>query len=739
VTPYPLAGALVSEIPEIEEVVQVSILNWKALHKNEAYNEQVHMVSPTFFKVFDFKFLTGNVISPFSDIKSLVITENTAIKYFGTTQAIGKPIPFELDGETQIFEVSAVVENPPTDSSLQFTMLISGLNQNSLFDSRELENWFNVNAETYVLLQKQSEATSLESKLKLLSDKYVGMPKDDGTYGIGLQPLTDIHLNNDFPIGIAPVSNPKYSLILGAIALLILLIACINFIMLSISRYVGRAKEVGVRKSIGASKSQIIQQFLSESVILVFIALVAGLLVARLFLPTFNTLSNKELDMALTPYLLLVSVGLVFIIGIVAGFYPAFVVSRFNSATILRGGQTGIGKAGYLRKLLIGVQFVLSIGLIACTLIMREQLNYLRGKDLGFDKDQLVSIPLQIPEGRLSAIIQKGMENAELYQSKLESFAEIKEVSATSHSFSAEGWTKIGYSETDGRYREFNLNTVSPNYVQTLRMQLLKGRNYIEGSESDKRRALIVNEAFAKEFGINELNGSLIPDSPFEDHEIIGIVKDFNYSSLHGNIEPVVLTLNPRLFFTEGVDINIYSDPTPKLLVRLTKNNVEAGIKMIEKIWIELTGNQTFDFQFVDEQIDGMYRQERNLGKIVGIAASMTILVGSLGLFALVSLNIKTRMKELSIRRILGASERIQLFLVTKEYFVLVGLALLIAVPICWYIMTNWLSSFAYRITIGPQFFLIAGLVSLIAAILSIGYQSLSAIRTQPVDFLKED
>src|SRR5680860_29078 len=493
VTPFPLADALTAEIPEIENVVQVSTLNWKAINGNKTYNEIIHMVGPKFFSVFDFRVLSGNADSGLDDAKSIVITKSAAIKYFGMTDVVGKTLNFDLDGDTKIFEVTAVVENPPINSSIRFDMLISDVNKKSIFQSDALENWFNVSAETYVLMKPDANVTNVSSKLDAISKKYVGMPEEDGAYKIGLQSLTDIHLNPDFPVGLAPVSNPKYALILGSIALLILLIACINFIMLSISRSVGRAKEVGIRKSIGASKTQIIHQFLSEAIIMVFIGLLVALLLAKIFLPTFNDLSNKELEMNLTPYLFFVSIGLVFIIGMVAGSYPAFVVANFKSAKILKGGNPGVVGKGTLRRALIGLHFALSIGLIACTLIMREQLNYLRDKDLGFDRDQLVSVQLYVPEGRLTATIQKGMEIAEIYKAKLNSYPEIDNVAAASHSFTGGGWTKIGYADIEGKYREFNLNTVSPNYIKTMGMTIVKGRDFQDGNESDRRRAVTVS------------------------------------------------------------------------------------------------------------------------------------------------------------------------------------------------------------------------------------------------------
>ncbi len=736
VTPFPLAPALKTEVPEIESVVPISILNWQAVKGDKKYNERVHMVGPTFFELFDFEIIAGNSDMALSDVKNIVLTKDTAIKYFGSTEVIGRTIEFNLEDGRRTCEVATVVENPPSNSSIGFDMLISDLNKDLLLESVELDNWFNVSAETYVLLKKDVNVAGIEPKLAHISEKYVGMPSDDGTYHIGLQPLTDIHLNPEFPVGIAQVSDPKYAYILGGIALLILIIACINFIMLSISKSVGRAKEVGVRKSIGASRLQIAQQFLSEAILTVCIGLLFGLLLARLFLSKFNQLANKALEMGLTPFLLLVSLGLVIIIGVIAGSYPAFVVSNFKSATILKGGNTGQVQNSTLRRILIGVQFALSIGLIASTLIMRDQLNYLQNRNLGFDKEQLVSVPLHVPEGRIGATIQKGMEIAQLYKTKLKSFPEIKSVSASSHSFSTDGWTELGYSDLDGRYHEFDMNVVSPEYISTMAMEIVKGRDFQEGNVSDRQRAVIVNEAFAEAFNIADLNGAEIEGSPFGEHEIIGVVKDFNYSSLHGKIRPLALTLNPMVFFTDNININFYSDPTPKLFVRLQGGNVSEGLEILEKIWSEISQDETFEFQFVDEQINAMYQQERNLGTIVGIAALFTILVGSLGLFALVSLNIQNRMKELSIRSILGASEGIRLYLISKEYlFMLLG-ALAISAPVVWYVMDNWLAGFAYRTPLSLTFFLWAGFIAFISASISIGYHAHKAVKTSPVEYL---
>jgi len=737
-TPYPLASALENEVPEIKSVVQVSLLNWMAILGDKKNPTTIHMVGQDFFKVFSFKTISGNTKTALEDSKNIVLTEEMALKHFGSVDVIGKNLIFDLDETQNAFTVMAVVENPPTNSSIKFDMIISDANKSSILGAMELENWFNIGPETYVLLNDGSSLVNIKPKLDAISKKYVRMNEGD-TFTIGFQPLTDIHLNPDFPVGLAPVTDPSYAYILGSIALLILALACINFIMLSISKSVGRAKEVGVRKSIGATRFQIVQQFLSEAIVVVFIALIIGLILAKLFLPYFNDLANNELTMTFTPFLILVTISLVIIIGVIAGSYPALIVSNFKAASILKGGNSGVSNKKNLRKVLIGFQFVLSIGLIASTFIMTKQLNFLKNKNLGFDKEQLVSVQLQVPEGRMTSTINYGMEIAQLFKNKLSSQPEIQSVAASSHTFSPGGWTEIGYTDLDGKYNEFNLNIVSPEYIPTMNMEIKSGRNFQPNSESDKRRAVIVNEAFARAYNIDNLENAKITDALFGDHVIIGIVKDFNYTSLHGEIKPLALSLNPSLFFVQNVNINVYSNLTPKLLVRLKANNIQKGLSAIEQSWLEISGDTDFNYNFIDQQLDSLYEQEQNLGTIVGIASLFAILVGGLGLFALASLNIRNRMKELSIRKILGASNGSNLYLIVKEYIIMLLITLAIATPISWYIMSDWLSTFTYKIDITVMIFLYAGLVAAITAAISISYHSFKAIKTAPLEYVRNE
>lgn len=736
VTPYTLATALRNELPEIESVTQVSVLNWDINYRSSKISEPVHMVSPSFFETFDFRSVSGNLAHVLDDARSVVLTRDAALKYFGEINAVGEELVFDVGDEQRIFEVRAIVEDPPVNSSLSFDILISDVNLPSLFSPFALENWFNVSPETYVLLNEGADNGSLETKLGAVAEKYVDM-SDGDKYTIGLQPLSDIHLNPDFPVGIAPVSNPKYSYILGSVALLILLLACINFVLLSISKSVGRAKEVGVRKSIGAFQGQIIQQFLSEAILTVFVSLCFGMLLVWGFLPFFNGLSGKELQLTWSPFLLLLILSLVTVIGLIAGFYPAFVVSKFDPAHILKGGAVGVkGKKG-LRQILVGVQFVLSLGLIASTIIMTRQLEFLRNKDLGFDKQQLVSVQLPESQGNLSKVIGKGLEEATLFRTKLLSSNNIVSVASSAHDFSSGRWIGVGFTDEQNQYREFNLNVVSPTYVETLGLELAMGRDFMLNNDSDKRRSLIVNQTFADKFGIESLNDSKISKTNFGDHEIIGIVEDFNYYSLHGQIEPLVLTLSPSMFFSGGIDIDIFSNPAPKLVVRLQKNRIEDGIGDIQKAWAEIVGDQPFDFQFVDNQLDLQYRNERNLGRIISIASILAILVGGLGLFALASLNIHNQMRELSIRKVMGASDGDTALIIVKEYLILIGVTLMIATPITWLFMSNWLSSFTYSIPMSIVYFLGSGMIATIMALISISYHTAKAVRSQPVEFLK--
>jgi putative ABC transport system permease protein len=524
----------------------------------------------------------------------------------------------------------------------------------------------------------------------------------------------------------APVSDPRYSYILAGIALLILFVACINFVTISIGRSLKRAKEVGIRKVVGAERNQLIFQFIGEALIVTLISMLIGLTLSVLNLPYLNGFMAGVL------------LALIAIIGLIAGSYPAFVLSGFKPISILKGNvRSGNAKLG-LRKVLVGVQLVLSIFLISSTLVMKSQLDFLQNKNLGFNREQLAVIQMNVPRGvRLGERVALGFEQAEQFKTALAKNPEIIAVCASSHDFGNGAWTNIGYTDDNGTYRTFNLNIVDDEYIPALKMELVQGRNFSDNNPSDKRRSVIVNEAFAKEYGWTDAVGKRIPGKGFNDHEVIGVVKDFNYTSLYTKVQPLLLVEDATIALSGSENINFDNSPLPKLMLRIRPGNISTTMDQVKETWNQLTGGAEFSFTFVDQAIASQYRNDQNLGRIVSVATMLAILIGSLGLYGLASLSMQNRLKEVSIRKVLGATERSLLVLLSKEYVYLVAICLALSVPVTVYLMKGWLSSFEYRVDIGPGVFLIAGGISLAIAFFTISYQTLRTAWTQPAKTLK--
>ena len=525
---------------------------------------------------------------------------------------------------------------------------------------------------------------------------------------------------------------------MAAIASLILVVACINFVTLSVGRSIKRGKEVGIRKVVGAQRGQLITQFIGEALIVTWVALILGMLAAWFSLSTFNELSGKQLIFPWNGFLVSIMLSLLFVIGLIAGSYPAFILSAFKPISILKGGiQSGSSKQ-QLRKWLVGVQLVLSIFLVSSTLIMSEQLNFLQNKNLGFNKEQLAVIRLQVPRGgRLPERVKLGFEKAELFKTEFSKIPDIVSTCASSHDFGSGNWMSVGYTDDAGVYRNFNVNSIDDEYILTLKMELVQGRNFSQDIPSDARRGVIVNEAFIKEYGWSDAVGKKIPGKNFLDHEIIGVVKDFNYASLYTKVQPLVMVQDPAIILSGVQNISIDSSPLPKLIVRLQPGNMQATIDQIKAVSERVSSGEEFTFAFVDQTLAAQYRSDQNLGKIVRIATMLAMVIGSLGLYALASLAMQNRTKEISIRKVMGATEQSLLMLLTKDYVILIFISLLLSVPITWYMMNQWLESFEYRVVIGWQVFVWAGSLSLLIALITISYQAIKTAWTRPADTLK--
>lgn len=738
-TPFPLGPALKDNLPEVEMMVRRNNIGTQVRVGDKLFSESAMIAGADLLEMFDFELAQGEKTDILRDQSAVLLTEEFAKRFFGSEEAVGKTISLQLGERFEDFTVKGILEDPPMNSSIRFGMVISDFNYPRLYNERVLTSgWFNITPETYILLKPGVEPDELSKKFPSVFKPLLGDDYEKSKYFVGLQPLTKIHLDTSLPAGIAPVSDPKYSYVLSAIAALILIVGCINFVTLSIGKSLRRSKEVGIRKVAGAQRQQLIVQFIGEAVIITLFALVIGVGISYLALPMFNDLAGKTLTLQPDGFLLGMSLTLMGVIGLFAGSYPAFVLSSFRPIVVLKGAlQRGSSKQT-LRKVLVGVQLVLSIFLISSTLLMQEQLHYLQSKNLGFDKEQLAVIQLNVNSGRgLRERVPKGFEQAEQFKRELSGIPQIASVSASSHDFGNGNWVNIGFTDDNGVYRTFNYNTIDDEFIPAMKMEIVAGRNFSMENPADVRRSLIVNEAFAKLFGWTDPIGKRIPGKGFEDHEIIGVVKDFNYQSLYTKVDPLVMAMDPATVLSGTENINIGNSPIPKLFIRLKPGNASETLATIEGVWDKLTGGEEFAFQFVNETLNAQYRSDQNLGKIVSLTTILAILIGSLGLYGLASLAMQNRTKEISIRKVLGASERSLLVLLSRDYILLILVSLVMSIPITWLLMKDWLSTFEYRINIGVGVFIISGGISLTIALVTISYEAIKTAWSQPAKTLK--
>ncbi len=737
-SPFSMGKQLAENYEEIEKHTVLTSYNDEVEKDGISFNENINIASPDFFEIFDLKVLGGSSEQAFADPKNVVITQEMAEKYFGSTDIIGSTMVIGVGGQQVDFAVKAVIENVPGNSSIQFDILISDHYLKDIFPERMLTSWFMITGESYVLLADGVSPETAESKFSSLVEQVLGERLENMEYEIHLQPLTDIHLNTELPAANATVSDPKYITILSGIAILILVIAGINFISLSLGRSLSRAKEIGIRKSIGAGKQQLIYQFIGEALVISLLATILGAFLAIMGLPIFNELSGKSLQIQFSVQNIILLGGIGIFVGVVAGIYPAFIMAGFNTVKILKGKvEVGSGKQR-LRMVLVTGQFALSIFLITTTLIMKQQLSYLQNKNLGYDQENVVTIPISVPESRgLRDVVSNGITKARKLQQYLEGNPNIISSAISSHTFEPGSWTQIGWmDEQENRYN-FYFNTVTENYIPTLGIEMVAGRNFSKSNAADERRSIIVNEAFVKEFNLENPIGARLPGEEFDDNEIIGVVRDFHIQSLHVKIAPLVLARNVNLGFSGAHSVNVGSDASPKLAVRIAAGKTQEAIASIQDKWNEVYSGEPFDYQFIDENLKNQYTSEANLGKIISGATILAVFIGCLGLFGLSTLTMTSRLREVSIRKVLGASVKNLLLSLNKGFVILIILSIVVASPFTYYAMSEWLAAFEYKIEISPIIFLLAGAIAMMVSLLTVSYQSLRAIHTNPAQVLR--
>ena len=741
---------MLSMYPEIESYARIYrpgdvMVRYEENAKAENYFTEHHVwaVDSNFLEVFNYPFLQGDATSCLQKPNAVVVTEATAKKYFGNENAIGKILLFNTDKKP--FIVTGVLKNLPAQSTFQFDML-APIRAYAEVKKRSW-NWFWLQVNSYVKLKPN--ATVDKASIAKLDAKFPEMVKEhafdkrySGTYEefvkkghkleFSLMPFTDVHLYatpTGTPARLTTLSDIKYVYIFSIIAFFIIVLACVNFMNLSTAQSPTRAKEVGIRKVLGSEKKQLIKQFLSEAMLYSIISTILALLLVFVLLKPFNNVSGKALEFGsiFNSSTGLFVLGLCLITGLLAGLYPAFYLTSFNPVTVLKGMKIFKNNFSnlFIRNGLVVFQFTVSIALIICTIIVFQQLKYTQNKDIGLSKESVVEI----------ANTKRLGNNEEAFRQQLLKQAGVINASSST-SIPTKGNFGDGYNpeqtETDKPLiNDIGLSSfmVDENFIPALKMQMLQGRNFSKAFNDSA--SVILNETAAKQIGWKQPVGKYL-DYPGNDQKfkVIGVVKDFNISSLHDVVEPFALLNNSsKTYYVNSSFIS----------VRLQPGNINTYLNNIENTWKNFAPNAPFDYSFLDEEFDALYRSEQRMGKVFGIFTFLSIFVACLGLFGLSIYTAERRKKEIGVRKVLGASVQSVVGLLSKDFLKLVIVSAIIAFPVAWLAMNKWLEDFAYRITIGWFVFILAAIAAILIALITISFQSIKAAIANPVKSLRTE
>jgi len=731
-----LAPKLLKDYPEVENAVRVyQGSNKKPItyKDKKLFINDILYVDSTYFGVFDHQFIKGNPKIALKNPNSIVLTKTAAIKIFGSVKNAYNKTLLMFDDQNN--KVTGIIEDLPENSHFRFSALVSMhtiYTGNPENDGHSFE-WLSLNFPTYVLLKKGTNLQAFEKHLNdIMNNEMMEEAKGFGFRGTGkmfAQPLQEIHLSKiDYSDEIAETSKIEYVYIFTAIALFIVVIASINYMNLATARSANRAKEVGIRKVVGSYKIQLITQFLVESVILVGISLLIGLVLLEAFLPIFNQIIDKNLyaDYLGDPIIWIMILSILVGVGFLSGIYPAFFLSSFNPIIVLKGKLLHNPRTAILRKSLVVFQFSISIVMIICTWIVYQQLSYVNNKNLGYDKVQVLMI---------RNFNDDVYEKLDVIQKELEQNPNIIETSSASFQLATEiGNNNNGMQVEKGNGElakgVFLSHAIDYDYLDMMKVPVLQGRNFSKKSPSDTSKAVLVNEAFVKQVGLEKPLGKKIiydfePDKPNDGKaKIVGVVKDYHSGSLHNLIQPTV-------FFLTQKGGNLY--------VKLSGKNLEETLEFVQKTWEKFDKKYPYEASFIEQNFIQQYRADQQRGQIFLAFSGLTIFIACLGLLGLASFMVEQKTKEIGIRKVLGASIQNIIFLVSKDFIILILIANIIAAPFAYYFMNAWLESFAYRIGINPAAFIIAGFIALIIALITISYQALRATSVNPVEVLKDE
>ena len=725
----PLAPALTTEFPAVEATVRILpypvLVRYGEMKKFQ--EDRFFLADSTLFDVFSFRLIQGEPDAALAQPFTVVLTESTAHKYFDDADPIGQVLTVRDDDGERDYTVTGVMEDVPRTSHLQFDMLAS-YSSSRIFAPwmHRRGNWDWPPIYTYALLAEGTDPAALEAQLPALASKYMGQQR--ASYrSILLEPLTRIRLFSQRESEPTPTSDITYVSIFSVIAFFILLIACINFMNLATARAARRAREVGMRKVLGAQRAQLIRQFLSESILMAMLAMVLAMVLVELLLPALNAVSGKALSTAAlihpaTPLVLLV---MVLFVGVLAGSYPAFYLSASRPIRSLQGGKERGGSAAALRKGLVVFQFAVSIVLIVGTAIIFRQLDFIQNQRLGFDKEHVVVVPLRDQADQIN--------NAALKQ-QWQQIPNVLSVAATSgvpgisdglHDF----WVFPDNTRQDSL--ELMTLTVDHDFVETLGLDLLAGRDFSEDFPTDASEAFLINESAAKKLGWTNPLGEeftlryYVDGAIMKRGAVVGLVRDFQYHSLHRAIDPTVLHIVAASYYSDYITARIGPHGVPETLARMAD------------AWQSFNTERPFEYVFLDETFDALYRAEERLGRLFGYFSILAIVIACLGLFGLAAFTAEQRTKEIGVRKVMGATVGGIVLLLSKDLLKLIAVAFIVGAPLAYVMMSRWLLGFADRIDLSVGIFLMVGLAALGIAWLTVGYHAVKAALADPVTALR--
>ncbi|MEQ8362080.1 MAG: FtsX-like permease family protein [Cyclobacteriaceae bacterium] len=736
-TPHPMAQALVKDFPEVNNAVTLSPI-WgpgltqqsfsvKNLDKDIQYNEKnILSVDSTFFDVFPLKIIKGNKNTVLRTPGKLLLSQSAAYKYFGDEDPIGKHLAF--NGDENLIEIEGVYEDMPRQSHFHAMALVSYVHMKTFEDPESAYyTWADFGHFNYIRLRPDADPKKLEGQLLSWAAQYINASDEviqriiQNKEGFRLQNIRDIHLKSHLMWELEPNSNIEYVYIMMAAAFLILTIAVINFMNLTTAKSAERAKEIGVRRTLGAFKKQLSFQFIGESLLVAMFSMILAGLAVEISLPYFNLLSGKELEINFlhNPSIVATILGIGIITGVLAGLYPSAILSSINPVQVLKGKFVTSKGGNLFSRILVVFQFTMAIILISGTVIILNQMNFIQHKNLGFAKDATLLIPVR--DGNMR-------RNFETLQNELRSIVGVEEVGASSNVPGSQFNQNPIHSISDPDH-EVNASQMFVDYdlIKTLNLEIVEGRGFERSFPGDTSNAYIINQAAAHELQLSDPVGKeivLVMDEDEYRGTIVGVVKDFNYQSLHQPVRPVIMQ---RLPYYNTV------------LIRFNSENVPQTISSIESVWKNFDDTFGFEYSFLEDNINSQYTSENKMGLVFGLFAGIAIIISCMGLFGLASLNFAQRKKEVGIRKVLGAPLGRLLLNLIKDYSKLIIVATILAVPVAWWIMSGWLNNFVFKVDINIWIFLLTGMSTLLIAWLTIGYLTIRTASLNPVDTLKEE